>query len=271
MTSFALYLDPSKPDFLWQDWPESPPKLVYYRLVDLTPEQVIEFDPAKYPMGEYSIVELHPQQWSYLPFTPNRLSFLVEKSGFSNLIAVKTKIHEIETDITFEWDHRFHLNYYIKLINYWIYCGVKHFSFYGLKDFNTWQRLQQFLNGEGFFFYDRYHACTQGHKSLYQEHLAASYNLLALGGWSRWTENGQMRTRGPKERDWTQLTPSDQRLETLLFAMGDCNGVALSTVSPESARQAVESGLAAIKDGRLQPTDKGLWDTLGLVNYLMQA
>jgi hypothetical protein len=269
MTDYALYLDPSKPDFLWQEWPDTPPKLAYYQLIDLTPEQVIEFDKAQYPQSTYSIAELHPQQWSYLPFTPDRISFMVEKSSFSNLIAVKTKIHEIETDITFEWDHRFHLNYYIKLINYWIYCGVKHFSFYGLKDFNIWQRLQQFLNGEGYFFYDRYHACTNGHKSLYQEHLAASRNLLAFGGWSRWTESGQTRTRGPKEREWTILSPADQKLESLLFAMADRKGVALADLAPDSVIRATESGLAVVKDGHLQPTDKGLWDTLSLVGHLM--
>lgn len=269
--SYALYLDPTKGDALWQEWPQQPPTLAYYRLVDLAPEALQKFDPHDYPLADNTTVEIHPQQWDLLPFACDRLSIVLEKSNFATLTDIKARVQSVETDITFSWDHRFSVNYYIKLINYWIYCGVKHFSFYGLVDFEAWQRLQHFLNGQNFFFYDRYHACIKGHESRYQKHIAAFGNLLALGGWSRWTdEEGRSYTRGPKEKAWTQLGKADQKTEQFLFALADRDGLGLDRIDAAHAARAVKAGLAQVRPPSLIPTDMGLWDTVGLVSQLQQ-
>lgn len=268
--SYALYLDPSKSDFLWQAWPPQKPELAYYRLTDLNADQLRDFNPKHYPLPDYSIAEIYPKQWEGIAFPVNRLSIVLDKSGFSNLTAVKEKLQAAEIDIAFEWDHRFNINYYIKLINYWIYCGVTHFSFYNLTDFAVWQRLQQFLLAEKFYFYDRYHACLRGHESRYQKHLAHSGNLMAIGGWSRWTENGHTKTRGPKDQDWTMLSPDEAERERLFFALSDRAGLPVADLSPRGVIRVVNTGYAVVEDGILRPTDKGLWDNVELVSRLLQ-
>ncbi len=268
--SYALYLDPSKSDFLWQSWPSEAPALAYYRLTDLSNEQLRDFHPRHYPTPAYSIAEIHPKQWEVLDFPVDRLSIILDKSGFSNLTAVREKLKASAIDITFEWDHRFNINYYIKLINYWLYCGVTHFSFYNLTDFAVWQRLQQFLLAEKFVFYDRFHACLPGHESRYQKHLARSGNLIAIGGWSRWTDGVQTKTRGPKDQDWTLLTAAEAERERLLFALSDREGLPVSELAPRGVIRVVNTGYAVVKDGQLCPTDKGLWDNVELVARLLQ-
>jgi hypothetical protein len=268
--SYALYIDPTKTDTVFPVWPETPPTLAYYRLIDMTATQLEKFDPHLYPLAEYTIAEIHPQQWDKLSFAFDRISIVLEKSRFTSLTDIKAKVSATETDITFDWDHRFTLPYYIKLLNYWLYCGVTHFSFYGLSDFKTWQRLQQFLNSQNFFFYDRYHACVRGHESRYQKHIARFENMLAIGGWSRWTEEGITRTRAPKDKTWTRLRPEEQRLEQLLFALADRDGLSLSGLDPKAVNKAVQARLAEIHPPHVIPTDQGLWDTVELVSHLQQ-
>lgn len=267
--SYALYLDLGKSDFLWQSWPQEAPLMAYYRLTDLDANALQYFNPKDFPNPEYRIAEIHPKQWEAISFPVDRLSIVLDKSGFSNLTAVREKLQTSEVDITFEWDHRFNINYYIKLINYWIYCGVAHFSFYNLTDFDIWQRLQQFLRSEGFVFYDRFHAAHPGHESRYQKHLSHFGNLLALGGWSRWTDaQDHTRTRGPKDTDWSPLSAADQATERLLFALSDRAGVPVAELAPRGVIRAVNKGLAVVQDGYLRPTDRGLWDNVTLVSQL---
>ncbi len=266
--SYAQYRDPSEPDFLWDSWPSETPTLAYWRLVDLTPEQLQQFDPNAFPVAAHITAEIHPEQWDSLPFTVDRVSVVLEKSGFGNLTLMKQKLETVECDITFNWDHRFSLSYYQKMLQYWIYYGVQHFSFYDLQKFHVWQQLNDMLMREGYHFYDRYHACLPGHQSRYQKHIARMGDLYALGGWSRVTEDGVTRTRGPRQKEWDVLNAVEQTTERLLFAMADRDGLPLSELNPEAIEKACNSGLARVVHDRLSPTEEGLWDTVGLVSHL---
>lgn len=270
--SYALYLDPSQPDFKWDEWPEDNPSIAYWRLVDLSPEDLQKFDPNLYLPASHTTVEIHPEQWDQLPFSVDRVSVVLEKSGFQNLTLMKQKLEIVECDITFNWDHRFSLSYYQKMLQYWIYYGVPHFSFYDLQKFPVWQQLKDWLARDGYHFYDRYHACLRGHESRYQKHLARMDDLYALGGWSRVTdEAGQTRTRGPGDKEWTLLSPDEQKTERLLFAMADIEGLPLTDLGEEAIQNACDSGLAQVVKDRLHPTEEGLWDTVGLVSHLRQV
>lgn len=273
MRPFALYLDPSKADFMWQPWPDTPPEIGYYRLTDLSIEALSALNLDAYPRPHYSIAEIHPAQWetvlNQFPNQFNRLSIALEKSRFADLNHLRSRLSDFEVDIMFEWDHRFALAYYTKLISYWIYCGVSHFSFYNLTDFAVWQRLQQQLRQDGFVFYDRYHAAKPYHESRYQKHLARFGNLLALGGWSRWTdEDGYSKTRGPQEPDWTPLSATDTLVERRLFAMADRDGLALTALQSAKLDVALKAHLISQDSTHIHPTDQGLWDTVRLVSAL---
>ena len=271
--SYALYLDPAQPDFKWDEWPPENPAIAYWRLTDLTPEQLGKFDPNLYLPAAHTTVEIHPEQWDSLEFPVDRVSVTLEKSGFKNLTLMKQKLEIVECDITFNWDHRFSLSYYQKMLQYWIYYGVQHFSFYDLQKFPVWQQLKDWLARDGYHFYDRYHACLRGHESRYQKHLAKMGDLYALGGFSRVTdpETGVTRTRGPREDHWTVLSADEQLTERLLFAMADTDGVKLETVPAEAVQNACDSGLAQVFKDRLIPTEEGLWDTVTLVSQMRQG
>lgn len=267
--SYALYLDPSERDIPWEKFPPERPKLAYWRLVDLTDAQLAEFDPNIYPPAPYVTAEIHPAQWDQLRFPVDRVSVVLEKSGFQNLNNIRSKLEAFDADITFNWDHRFHISYYQKMLQYWIYCGVNHFSFYDLQRLPVWQQLKEYLARENYHFYDRYHACKPGHESRYQKHLAHFGNLFAIGGFSRWTlEDGHTRTRASGDPEWHVLSAEDAEVERLLFAMADVEGIPVSSVSPEAVQKACDSGLGVVKNDRLCPTDAGLWDTVGLVSQL---
>src|SRR5690606_24718420 len=120
-------------------------------------------------------------------------------------------------------------------------------------------------------FYDRYHAWQPGWESPYQKHLAKFRDLHALGGWSRVTENNVTRTRAPAAREWVELSEDEQKGEGLLFTLADRDGLSVRAFEPAAAEAAVKAGLAEIKDGKLIPTDQGLWDTIGLVSQLQQS
>lgn len=266
--AYAFYLDPAQQDSLDLHGLTEPPTLAYIRLTDMAQDKLHDFNITQYPQADYIIAEIHPAQWDHLNFYVDRLSIVLGKSDFTNMTSVKSKMAQIECDVTFTWDHRFHVSYYFKMLQYWIFCGAKHVSFYDLTDFAKWQRVQAFLKDQGFYFYDRYHACIPGHESRYQKHLARFADLISIGGWSRVTRDGWTRTRAPKQLEWVTMSSEDARVEQLLFAFADRDGVALADLHGANPARAVESGMAVIEKDRLVPTDAGLWDTVGLVSHL---
>ncbi len=267
---YALYVDPGKrDDGVGLDFPPGSAAVAYFRLIDLDNAQLAAFDPRRFPPADFTIAEIHPAQWDLLQFYVDRLSIVLDKSKFDNVSSVKSRMAATNCDITFEWDHRFSLNYYAKMLQYWIHCGARHFSFYALTNFETWQRLRDFLAAYGYHFYDRYHACLPSWESPYQKHLAKFRDLYALGGWSRVTDAQNVtRTRGPNAREWTTLAPDEQTAEGLLFAMADIDGLSVRAFAPALVEAAEKSGLVIVQEGRVIPTDKGMWDTVGLVSML---
>jgi hypothetical protein len=268
--SFALYVDPGKrDDGTGMDMPSGPCAVAYLRLTDLDNVQLAAFEPRKFPPADFTIAEIHPAQWDQLQFYVDRLSIVLDKSKFDNVTALKSRMDATNCDVTFNWDHRFSMNYYAKMLQYWIHCGAKHFSFYELTDFNVWQRLRDYLAASGYRFYDRYHACLPTWESPYQKHLAKFRDLYAFGGWSRVTDERNItRTRAPNAREWITLNPEEQTVEGLLFAMTDVEGLSVRAFAPSLVEAAERVGLVTVRDGRVLPTDKGLWDTVALVSIL---
>jgi hypothetical protein len=267
---YALYVDPARRDIADVRFPPNPPAVAYIRLTDLDRDGVLGFDGALYPRGVLSMVEIHPAQIDFLRYPIDRLVVEADKSKFDNLNAIKAAIQRATVDMTFNWDHRFHLNYYIKMLQYWVHCGVQQFSIYGLENFQTWLRLRDFLFQHGYVFYDRYHACLRGCESPYQKHLAGFGDLVSIGGWSRVTDDGVTRTRAPGSATWVRLSPDDARRERWLFALADRDGMAARGLTTASINAVVAAGLALQDDDRILPTDKGLWDTVALASQLQQ-
>lgn len=271
--SYALYLDPSK-KAVAPELPEERPSVAYMKFFDCTDEQLAEFDPGMWPEARNTTAEIHADQLQYLRFSVDRLSIVQQKSAFRDLSRLRDVLEDTEVDITFVWDKRFSVDYYLKLLRYWTQWGVQHVSFYELSDFAKWQRLASMLKEYGFEFYDRYHACKPGHESPYQKHIARFENLYAFGGWSRVTENGVTRFKQPNKKNWEVLTPDDQLAERLLFAMADADGIVLADypmIGAEKVGMVCQNGLARVENGRLKPTLAGLWDTVGLVSQLHQS
>jgi len=273
--TYALYVDPSKKMVA----PELPvnqdPSVSYYKFFDCTDEQLTQFDASGYPIADFTIAEIHADQLEKLPLPHvDRLSIVQQKSAFRDLAHLREKLQNTHVDITFMWDKRFSVDYYLKLIRYWAQWGVQHFSFYELSDFAKWQRLCSALKEYNFVFYDRYHACIPGHESPYQKHIAGFGNLYAFGGWSRVTDDsGMTRFKQPNKKSWEILTPGDQLAERLLFALADRDGLALAAIpmiDPKQIEAACRAGLAKVENNRLIPTEAGLWDTVGLVSHLHQ-
>lgn len=267
---YALYVDPSRRDVADIRFPPNPPVVAYVRFTDLDRDALLGFDGAEFPRGVFSMAEIHPAQIDFLRYPVDRLVIEADKSKFDNLNAVKATIARAVVDMTFNWDHRFHLNYYIKILQYWIYCGVQQFSIYGLENIQTWLRLRDFLFQNGYVFYDRYHACLRGFESPYQKHLAGFGDLVAVGGWSRVTDDGVTRTRAPGHAEWVRLTADEARRERWLFALADRDGMPSRGITPVSLDGVVAAGLATVDGDRIIPTDKGLWDTVALAAALQQ-
>ena len=268
--TYALYLDPSK-KYVAPELPAENPGIAYWKFFDCTDEQLAQFDPSAYPAADFTIAEIHAAQLEKLHFPIDRLSIVQQKSAFRDLAHLRERIQSAQVDITFLWDKRFTVDYYMKLLRYWAQWGVQHVSFYDLTDVEKWRRLSNCMKDYGFIFYDRYHACLPGHESPYQKHLARFGDLYGFGGWSRVTEDGVTRFKEPKKKNWDILSPGDQLAERLLFALADTDGIALDDFPMLNARNvglACQSGLAQIDGERLKPTAAGLWDTVGLVSQL---
>jgi hypothetical protein len=269
--SYALYIDPAK-KHVPPELPISNPVLAYWRLIDCNDKQFEAFDPKEYREATFTIAEIHPAQLEKLEFPVNRLSIVQQKSTFRDLSLLKSKLKDIQCDITFNWDKRFAVDYYIKLIRFWVQCGVQHFSFYELTDFAKWQRIQSALREYGFYFYDRYHACKPGYESPYQKHIAGFGSLYAYNGWSRVTYQDKTYTKGPQQKDWETLAPQDQAIERLLFGMADRGGMELAAIKPYITEKgfdnALENGFVTLENGRVIPSDTGLWDTVALLSQL---
>lgn len=272
--SYALYLDPSKKAAAPELPQNADPAVAYLKFYDCSDEQLAQFDPHAYPIADVTIAEIHAAQLEKLDVHVDRLSIVQQKSAFRDLAHLRERLQSTQVDITFNWDRRFSVDYYIKLLRYWIQCGIQHVSFYELTDFNKWQRLASMLKEHGFTFYDRYHACLPGCESPYQKHIAAFRDLYAIGGWSRVTgEDGLTRFKQPAKKTWEILAPGDQLAERLLFALADRDGIALADypmLGAEKIGIVCQNGLARVDKGRLHPTDAGLWDTVGLVSHLHQ-
>ena len=174
-------------------------------------------------------------------------------------------------DITLHWDHRRKTETQQSIIRDAIGQGAQHLSLYGLQDFTVWQTLQTMLHKQDFTFYDRFHACCPGRISPYQQHLASFGNIVAHGGWSRVTENGVTRTKGPRAIRWTTLSPAQQHEERLLIGLSARSGMPLQEFSDTAVTQSIQSGLASRTDTRLCPTDQGLWHQAELVALLLAA
>jgi hypothetical protein len=269
--TYALYLDPCKKS-VTPELPEEAPSLAYWRLIDCSDEQLNEFLPENYPQAGFTIAEIHPAQLDVLQVPVNRISIVQQKSVFHDLAPLRTRLQDIQCDITFNWDKRFSVDYYLKILRFWLQCGVQHISFYELTDFDKWQRLQSILAQHNFHFYDRYHACLPGYESPYQKHIAGFGNLYAIGGWSRMTEGNQTHVKGPVQKTWDLLSEEDQIVEKLLFAFADRDGMEMEVLKPyltsTGLSKAMASGLVTMKGSRVVPTDLGLWDTVNLVSQL---
>lgn len=276
--SYALYLDPSCKNMIAPALPDAvlagEPHVAYWRLIDLDEEALGQFNPSSLPQAHDTIAEIHPAQLAQLSpalmGSITRLSIVQEKSTFSDMAQFRAVLDDMPCDITYEWDNRFHVDYYIKMLRYWIQCGAPHFSFYELSQFPKWQRLKQFLADQGYVFYDRYHACKPNHESRYQKHLAQFGDLYALGGFSRVTQDGVTRVKSAAASEWDTLSVSDQLAECLLFAMADSDGIELADLDPAGVARAMAAGLAEKQGTHLVPTEKGLWDTVALVSHLHQ-
>jgi len=269
--SYALYVDPAKKSVV-PELPAGKPEIAYYRLIDCSEEQLEEFNPGLYPKADFTIAEIHAAQMDRLDFPVDRFSIVQQKSAFRDLTGLKSRLPETQYDITFVWDKRFTVDYYIRMLRFWIQCGVQHFSFYDLVDFDKWQRLSKFMSENGFRFYDRFHASLPGFESRYQKHIASYGDLYAIGGWSRVTENGLTRTKGPIHKNWRILTEQDQITEKLLFAMADCDGIELAQwggyITENGAENVLAQGLARMENARLVPSDTGLWKSVELASHL---
>ncbi|MDB5478176.1 MAG: hypothetical protein JWM96_671 [Alphaproteobacteria bacterium] len=272
--NYALYLDACK-KFAAPSLPDERPAIAYWRLIDCDEADFEAFDPDLYPHADFTIAEIHPAQLEKMQFSVNRLSIVPQKSVFRDMGALRARLADTQCDITFNWDKRFSVDYYIKMLRFWLQCGVQHVSFYELKDFAKWQRLQSALREYNFHFYDRFHACLPGYESPYQKHLAGFGNLLGMGGWSRLTEDGMTRTKGPGAKAWENLSDEDQMTEKLLFGLADRDGMALDKIMPPVTTQglalAIEQKMAIVRENRLIPTDEGLWDTVTLLARLQQV
>jgi coproporphyrinogen III oxidase-like Fe-S oxidoreductase len=269
--SYAFYLDPCKKS-VTPDLPEETPSVAYWRLIDCSEEQINDFMPEEHPQADFTVAEIHPSQLDLLQVPVNRLSIVQSKSVFRDLTLLKSKLQDIQCDITFNWDKRFSVDYYMKMLRFWLQCGVQHISIYELSDFAKWQRLQGILREYNFHFYDRYHACLPGYESPYQKHIAGFGNLFAVGGWSRVTAGNITHVKGPTQKNWDLLSEEDQIVEKLLFAFADRQGMEMEKLKPYLAMhglsKAMGSGLVAMNGSRVVPTDQGLWDTVELVSQL---
>lgn len=277
--NYALYLDPCKkavPPEMPAETLAVAPSVAYWRLIDCSDTQIIDLYPQFYPdsvpPAEFTIAEIHPEQLEKLAYPVNRLSIVQQKSVFRDLTALKSRLQNIQCDITFHWDKRFSVDYYLKMLRFWLQCGVQHISFYDLTDFEKWQRLQSLLKEYDFHFYDRYHACLPGYESPYQKHIAKFGNLFAFNGWSRVTAGNITHVKGPAQKKWELLSEEDQIVEKLLFAFADRDGMEMEALAPyltpTGLRKAKLAGLAVENGSRIVPTDAGLWDTVALVSHL---
>lgn len=273
--NYALYLDPCKksvPPEMPAEALQTAPSIAYWRLIDCSDPQLIDFYPEHVSQADFTIAEIHPDQLEKLNYPVNRLSIVQTKSAFRDLSPLKERLKDIQCDITFNWDKRFAVDYYLKMLRFWLQCGVQHISIYELSDFTKWQRIQSMLREYNFHFYDRYHACLPGYESPYQKHVANFGNLYAFNGWSRETIGDVTRVKGPTQKEWDILSHRDQIEEKLLFALADRDGIELSILAPHINEQGLEktlrAGLAVIEGGRLKPTDTGLWDTINLLSHL---
>lgn len=273
--NFALYLDPTKNDAAPDEMPRETPRIAYYRLFDCTDDQLEAFNAEQVANENFTVAEIHADQLDKLKTPFRRLSIVQQKSALRDLGKLRDMLGETQCDISFTWDRRFTVDYYIKLLRFWIQYGIQHFSFYGLTDFDKWQRLQKFMNDNGYFFYDRFHACKPGFESPYQKHNAAFGNVIALGGASRLTEKGVTRIKGARGKNWRVLSPEEQFDEAMLCALADRDGIELAAIEGYIEQKGIdaawEKGLAKVSNGQLAPTDQGLWDTVGLLAALRQV
>lgn len=273
--NYALYLDPCKkavPPEMTEEAKQTAPSITYWRLIDCNDAQLIDFYPESVPHGDFTIAEIHPDQLDKLIYPVNRLSIVQAKSAFRDLAPLREKLKDIQCDITFNWDKRFSVDYYLKMLRFWLQCGVQHISFYELTDFDKWQRIQSMLRDYNFHFYDRYHACLPGYESPYQKHIARFGNLYAFNGWSRITAGKLTHVKGPTQKNWDLLSEEDQIVEKLLFAFADRDGMEMEALkpylTPTGLSKAMAAGLVTMNGSRVVPTDIGLWDTVNLVSQL---
>jgi hypothetical protein len=175
-----------------------------------------------------------------------------------------------EIDAIIHWDHRKSLNHYTDILHTLCMRRINHISLYGLQDFETWQIIQDFIQPFGFSFYERFHAARDNQQSLYQNHISAAHDVIAWGGWSRYTDDdGVMHVRGPRAKRWTTLTTEQTFAEIVILGIGSRHGIDYTSLSPHIIQRVVTENLAHIENERLIPTDLGLWHTTALADYIL--
>jgi coproporphyrinogen III oxidase-like Fe-S oxidoreductase len=178
--------------------------------------------------------------------------------------------HYFEIDAIIQWDHRKSLNHYKNLLQSLCEHPIPHISLYGLHDFAIWLEIQDFIQTFGFSFYERFHAARENQQSRYQNHIAASHDVIAWGGWSRHTDDlDVMRVRGPRAKRWTILTDEQKRTERIILGLSSHQGIPLSWLTAQAIESALQHNLASCTDGKLIPTHAGLWDTTTLINCIL--
>lgn len=259
----AFYLDPVK-KYVPMDVSEHVFDIGFWRLLDCSEQDLKNLPWSDYPQAHYMMAEIHSWQLEKLPCRFDRLSIVQTKLQ-------PIAIGNVPLDITFHWDNRYVLQSYFDYLDVLIKDGVQHFSFYGVSQFEQWQKLADFLKGFDIAFYDRFHASKKGFESPYQKHIAAYGSLCAWGGWSRVTdEDNVTRVKKPNSKNWQILSAEDQIIERLMFAMADRSGVRIADWQDAlDIDAACKAGLAQIDGDRLCPTDRGIWDNIGLVSSLL--
>lgn len=209
---FALYLDPAR-----KTSDQLPPHvdIIFLRWLDADDAQIKNSLQVlrNYPAAHVT-AELHPSQLAHVNEQIWRISLHIPKSQPQMSCDVPQK----ELDITFHWDARRKPQIYFDTIKKWHDIGAKHFSLYHLTDEKIRTMLRTHLQTLGLTFYDRFHVAIPGHESRFVQHSASYGDTIALGGWSRLTENGITRIKGPRGLRWKTLTAADVALEKQLLS-----------------------------------------------------
>lgn len=272
----AIYIDPARngivPDHMPHDF-----SVAFWRLLDCSVEQLQTLNRADYPFGDYVSVEIYPEQYAFLPSLflqhVDRMSLVFKPSEKIDLSIIHDVSQRYIVDVTVLWDARYRVAYYNELLLRAIANGAKHISIYGLNDFAIWQNIAVMLQQSGFMFYDRFHAAMSSYQSPYQKHLTQYGDIFSVGGWSRRTDMyGITHVKSARAKTWKMLTDYDAGLECLLFAMADRDGILVHDwvhlVPPEKLGKVCSAGLAVLEDGKLQPTEAGMWHNIALVSQL---